>query len=81
MGFHRRSALVNSVSTPVMSLRRFSKIALAPGEIKTVNFTINSKDLSIWNRQMKLVTEPETFDVMIAKAADNVVRKKQLEYR
>lgn len=72
---------INSVSTPEMSLRRFSKIALAPGEVKTVNFTINSKDLAIWNRQMKLVTEPGTFDVMIAKAADNVVLKKQLEYR
>jgi beta-glucosidase len=45
------------------------------------NFTINSKDLAIWNRQMKLVTEPGTFDVMIAKAADNVVLKKQLEYK
>jgi beta-glucosidase len=30
---------------------------------------------------MKQVTEPGTFDVMIAKAADNVVLKKQLEYR
>lgn len=72
---------INSVSTPEMALRRFSKIALEPGEIKTVNFTINSKDLAIWNRQMKQVTEPGTFDVMIAKAADNVVLKKQLEYR
>lgn len=72
---------INSVSTPEMSLKRFSKIALEPGEIKTINFTINSKDLAIWNRQMKLVTEPGTFDVMIAKAADNVVLKKQLEYK
>jgi beta-glucosidase len=72
---------INSVSTPEMALRRFSKIALEPGEIKTVNFTINSKDLAIWNRQMKQVTEPGTFDVMIAKAANDVVLKKQLEYR
>ncbi|MDN3584546.1 glycoside hydrolase family 3 N-terminal domain-containing protein [Mucilaginibacter flavus] len=72
---------VNSVSTPEMSLKRFSKIALEPGETKTVSFTINSNDLAIWNRQMKHVTEPGTFDVMIAKAADNVVLKKQLEFR
>jgi beta-glucosidase len=72
---------INSVSTPEMSLKRFSKITLEPGEVKTILFTINSKDLAIWNRQMKLVTEPGTFDVMIAKAADNVVLKKQLEYK
>jgi beta-glucosidase len=72
---------VNSVSTPVVALKRFSKIAIEPGEIKTVNFTINAKDIAIWNRQMKLVTEPGTFDVMIAKAANDVVLKQQLEYK
>ncbi|WPU93141.1 glycoside hydrolase family 3 N-terminal domain-containing protein [Mucilaginibacter sabulilitoris] len=72
---------VNSVSTPVMSLRRFSKIQIEPGEVKTVNFTINAKDIAIWNRQMKQVTESGTFDIMIAKAANNVVLKKQLEYK
>ncbi|MDN3551545.1 glycoside hydrolase family 3 N-terminal domain-containing protein [Mucilaginibacter aquaedulcis] len=72
---------VNSVSTPVIALKRFSKIAIEPGETKTVNFTINAKDIAIWNRQMKEVTEPGTFDVMIAKAANNVVLKKQLEYK
>ncbi|MGF7037811.1 glycoside hydrolase family 3 N-terminal domain-containing protein [Mucilaginibacter lappiensis] len=72
---------VNSVSTPVMALKRFSKIAIEPGQVKTVSFTINAKDIAIWNRQMKQVTEPGTFDVMIAKAANNVVLKKQLEYK
>lgn len=72
---------INSVSTPEKSLRRFNKIELAPGEVKTVNFTINSSDIAIWNRQMKQVTEPGTFDLMIARAADNVVLKRQLEYK
>ena len=72
---------VNSVSTPVISLKRFSKVAIEPGEVKTVNFTIGAKDIAIWNRQMKQVTEPGTFDVMIAKAANNVVLKEQLEYK
>jgi len=72
---------VNSVSTPVMSLKRFSKVAIEPGEVKTVSFTISAKDIAIWNRQMKQVTEPGSFDVMIAKAANNIVLKKQLEYK
>lgn len=72
---------VNSVSTPEMSLKRFDKIALEPGEQKTVRFTINSKDVAIWNRSMKEVSEPGTFDVMIARAADDVVLKKQVELK
>lgn len=71
---------VNSVSTPVMALKRFNKIALKPGEVKTVHFTINASDISVWNRQMKQVTEPGTFDVMIGRSSDDVVLKKQLEY-
>lgn len=72
---------VNSVSTPEMALKRFTKIALKPGEVKTVKFTINRADIAIWNRSMKQVMEPGTFDVMIARAANDVVLKKQLEYK
>lgn len=72
---------VNSVSTPEMSLRRFKKITLEAGEQKTVKFTINSKDVAIWNRNMKEVSEPGTFNVMIARAADDVLLKKQVELK
>ena len=72
---------VNSVSTPIMALKRFSKISLQPGETQTVSFAINKADIAIWNRKMQLVTEPGTFDVMIGRSADNVVLKKQLEYK
>ncbi|NVM67295.1 beta-glucosidase [Mucilaginibacter sp. SG538B] len=72
---------VNSVSTPGLFLRGFSKVLLAPGEGKSVNFTISSDDVMIWNRKMKEVAEPGTFEVMIGKAADNIVLKKQLEFK
>lgn len=72
---------INSVSTPVMALKHFSKIALQPGELKKVAFTIHASDIEIWNRQMKRVVEPGTFEVMIARSADEVVLKQQLEYK
>jgi beta-glucosidase len=72
---------VNSVSTPEKALKRFSKINLKSGETKTVSFTIGADDLAIWNRSMKLVTEPGTFDVMIARNADEVLLKQQLTVR
>jgi beta-glucosidase len=72
---------VNSVTTPVMALKGFDKISLKPGETQTVKFTIMPADISIWNTDMKQVSEPGTFDVMIARSADDVVLKKTLEYK
>lgn len=72
---------VNSVTTPVMALKGFDKIALKPGETKTVKFTVTPEDIAIWNIDMKQVTEPGTFDVMIARSAADVVFTKTLEYK
>ncbi|MET1057319.1 MAG: glycoside hydrolase family 3 N-terminal domain-containing protein [Pedobacter sp.] len=71
---------VNSVSTPVKSLRGFTKIELLPGEEKTVRFKIAEQDIQIWNRQMKRVTEPGTFKVMIGKASDNIILSDTIEF-
>jgi beta-glucosidase len=72
---------INSVTTPVMALKGFDKISLKPGETKTVRFIITPEDIAIWNTQMKWVTEPGTFDVMIARSAEDVVLKQTLEYK
>jgi beta-glucosidase len=72
---------VNSVTTPVMALKGFDKISLKPGETKIVKFTVKPEDIAIWNADMKQVTEPGTFDVMIARSAEDVVLKKTVEYK
>lgn len=72
---------INSVTTPVMALKGFEKINLKPGETKTVKFTVTPEDIGIWNTQMKWVTEPGTFDVMIARSAEDVALKQTLEYK
>jgi beta-glucosidase len=72
---------VNSVTTPVMALKGFDKVNLKPGETKMVKFTIDADDIGIWNTQMKWVTEPGTFDVMIGRSAEEVVLKQTVEYR
>jgi len=63
---------VNSVSTPVKSLRGFEKIELLPGEEKTVQFKIAEEDIQIWNRAMKRVTEPGTFKIMIGRSSEDI---------
>ncbi len=72
---------INSVSTPVMALKGFDKVALQPGETKTVKFTVSPDDIAIYNTEMKHVTEPGTFDIIIARSAENVVLKKTVEFK
>ena len=72
---------INSVTTPVMALKGFDKVSLKPGETKTIKFTIGADDIGIWNTQMKWVTEPGTFDVMIGRSAEDVVLKQTIEFR
>jgi len=54
-----------SIAPSVRRLRAFQKIELKAGEKKTVTFDLNAEDLEFVNAQLKRVTEPGEFDVMI----------------
>ena len=47
-----------SVARPVREMKGFRRIALAPGELKRVEFTIGRDELAFWNIAMKEVVEP-----------------------
>ena len=72
--------VISSVATPVIALKGFEKINLKPGELKTVRFKITPKDLGLWNVDMKFITEPGEFEVMIGRSAVDVVLSKKIEY-
>ena len=57
--------LVGSVTRPIMELKDFKRISLAPGESKTVEFVITPDKLSFLDVNMKSVVEPGWFDVMV----------------
>lgn len=58
---HQRSG---SASRPVRELKGFERIALAPGEKRTVRFTLGPSELTYWSTAVKgWVQEPATFDV------------------
>lgn len=54
-----------SISRPVKELRNFRKIALAPGETKTVAFRITPADLKFYNSNLDYVWEPGEFNVSV----------------
>jgi beta-glucosidase len=56
---------VSSVTRPVKELKGFRRITLAPGETKTVEFTLGPDALAFYNEDMRRVVEPGLFDVMV----------------
>jgi beta-glucosidase len=55
-----------SVSLPVRELKGFQKVSLAPGESKTVEFTVGREQLSFWNIDNKFTVEPARVRVWVA---------------
>jgi beta-glucosidase len=53
-----------SVTRPLLELKRFQRVTLAPGERRTVEFELHPADLSLWNLDMKRVVEPGKFTLM-----------------
>jgi beta-glucosidase len=55
-----------SITPSLRRLRKFTKISLNPGEMKTVTFELTKKDLAFIGLDEKtFVTEPGDFDIMI----------------
>jgi len=53
-----------SASRPVRQLKGFERIALQPGETKTLTFPLGKEELKYWNPQTKQwVVEPSEFDI------------------
>ncbi|HUF78614.1 MAG TPA: glycoside hydrolase family 3 N-terminal domain-containing protein, partial [Thermoanaerobaculia bacterium] len=54
-----------SVTRPVMELRGFEKVELAPGESRTVSFRLGPEELSFYDQRMQRVVEPGSFTVLL----------------
>lgn len=54
-----------SIARPVKELKHFARISLKPGESRTVQFRITPGQLAFYNYDLKLVTEPGDFQVMV----------------
>ena len=57
--------VVSSVTRPVKELKDFARVSLAPGESKTVSFTITPDKLAFYDLNMERMVEPGAFDIMV----------------
>jgi len=55
-----------SVTRPVKELKKFERIALNPGETRTVIWNLPISELAFWNLQMEKVVEPGQFALWVS---------------
>ena len=66
--------LIGSVTRPVKQLKGFQKLVLAPGESKTVTFTIDDEMLSFWRHDMTFGIEDGDFKVMVGGSSSDLLQ-------
>jgi beta-glucosidase len=54
-----------SVPVPIRALQGFKRIHLQPGEKRTVEFTLQPKQLAIIDENAKYVVEPGVFEIAV----------------
>ena len=69
----------SDVTTYEYDLRGFERVPLAPGEKKTVHFTLHPDDLAILDKNMNWTVEPGKFEVMIGNSSEDIKLKKEFE--
>jgi beta-glucosidase len=67
---------ISSVTTYEYDLRGFDRVALNPGEKKTVTFTLHPDDLALLDKNMNWTVEPGTFQVWIGSSSEDIKLKK-----
>jgi beta-glucosidase len=55
----------SSVTTPVKEVVAFRRVHLAPGEARTIAFTIKADQLALYDVHMNVVIEPGTFEIYV----------------
>jgi beta-glucosidase len=61
-----------SISRPVKELKGFQRVTLEPGETKSVVFHLNINQLAFYDREMQLVIEPGTVQVMVGSSSEDI---------
>lgn len=70
---------VASIVRPVKELKGFQKIKLAPGESKTLTFTIDDNMLAFYHANLDFKSEAGQFDLMIGASSEDIRLKSGFE--
>ena len=73
--------LLGSVARPVMELKRFQRMSLAPGASTTVTFTVGPEQLRMLDRDLKWLVEPGAFRIMIGSSSKDIRLRGEITIR
>ena len=68
--------LYSSVTRPVLELKGYKKVNLAPGETKRLSFTLILNDFAFYDSEMKYKAEKGDFNIFVGNSANLVKLKK-----
>jgi len=63
---------VSSVTTYTKVLRGFERITLAPGESRSLEFTLGPQELGLWDKDMRFTVEPGGFTIRIGASSQDI---------
>jgi beta-glucosidase len=61
---------VARVALPLLTLKRWSKVLLEPGEAMSVDFTLAPEDFAFLDERLEPIVEPGDFDIFVGRSAD-----------
>ena len=70
-----------SVARPVMELKGFQRVSLAPGASTTVTFTVGPEQLRLLDRDLKWLVEPGAFRIMVGASSKDIRLRGELTVR
>jgi beta-glucosidase len=70
-----------SVARPVLELKGFTRVRLAPGEARTVTFTVDARELRFLDASGRWVVEPGTTRVLIGASSRDLRLRGEFEVR
>jgi beta-glucosidase len=69
----------SSLARPPKELKGFAKVSLAPGESKTVRFTLDSRAFAFYDPyQSRWVVEPGRFEILAGSSSRDIRKKATL---
>lgn len=63
---------VSSVTTYTKVLRGFERIMLAPGESRSLEFTLSPQEMGLWDKDMRFTVEPGSFTIRIGASSQDI---------
>jgi beta-glucosidase len=65
--------VVSSATRPLKQLRGFDRVAVGPGEVRTVTFEIGPEHLSFHGADMTRTVEPGSFEIMVGGSSVDLI--------